>query len=263
MYWLFVNFSVSNSVMEFEILADKVEKWIVLFQNIIHDGHSHEYISVDHHVWNFIWRCVYELESRYQPYCCDLKSKHGLDSTDRFILGARNPHTFKYDPKIKQWLLEIIESIPIPTNPFFFTLQCRGDGDDKTLTIIQVCSKSKNDVQNYVCFMRCLFPSSFQSTSIVTSIPNKTARRHNVWYRQQTQQNIRYHCTWTMSPETYQRSLELFPRWPIVVQSTCFSDEERFEIMSAYMIPDLVKICIAYLPTHHDYDHIRELPQKH
>lgn len=239
--------------MELENLIDKVETWISRFCTII----TNDFVLMEYHLWKFIWMCISELGQRYPSKHFsynNLMHSNGLVSVS---WEWENVSLFDYNSnQMLQWLTQIIESFAMNV-PLLFVIEWRprpSRSSEMNKVILYVSTKSQEETQNYVYFMQCLFPDSFESSAV------KISGRPRNRYPSQTAR-LRMHYTWTMTPSTYQRCLQLFPAWPVVVHYGY--DDELLELISTFMIPDLARMCIMYLPTRNDYLDLVELPEKH
>ncbi len=193
---------------------------------------SLNYYDISDRLWKFIWMCIKTLKhfcwipSEFFHYYIDEDrgySDEGRRPSKHFSVScARLCTRPKYDSELmNQWLCHVI-SVFHPPNVITF--------DDYYLSIRTFSAKQTNDYSN---FLQCLFPD-FEYNPIPEN-DNVGASR----------------TQWAMTGEVYQQCLELFPRWPIVMSSDWY--RKAFDICQSFIIPDLVRICIDYLPTEKTY----------
>jgi hypothetical protein len=217
----------------FQLLANEVESCIHRFYWDVMEFQTIRYPDISDSRWKLIWMCINTLKqfcwipSEFFHYYIDRdqeSSKYLKVSSERFFVPL------KYDSEFMQeWLCYVI-SVFYPPNVITF--------DDYYLSIRTFSARQTNEYSN---FLQCLFPD-FEYNPIPEN-DNSDGPRHTQW---------------AMTGDVYQQCLELFPRWPIVMSSDWY--RKAFEICTEFLIPDLVRICIEYLPTEKTY--VYEIPEE-
>lgn len=216
----------------FQILANEVESCVHRFYWDVVEYQSFGYPDISDSRWKLIWMCINTLKQFcWIPSECFHNYIDQNGSKDLKVSSERFFQQIKYDSEfMREWLCYVI-SVFHPPNVITF--------DEYYLSIRTFSARQTNEYSN---FLQCLFPD-FEYIPIPEN-DNSDGPRHTQW---------------AMTGDVYQQCLELFPRWPIIMSSDWY--RKAFEICQSFIIPDLVRICIEYLPTEKTYVYDKEEPE--
>lgn len=288
--------------MEFEILAQTVEKWIYRFWTDLQQpscSRPSSYHEITDDFWQLIWICIAKLKGdgsdgdqhirgpttltrdmQYESLIIEPTGSIDLNGFDFYCNGdfldlrfhpqllivytylhTSGPSSlkqidniliskiqFSYDSELtKRRLLKIFNEFE---TPFTINVQDKREWrrsyyfDAPELKILTLCPGKS---QNYVYFLQCLLRQlgfSFHHSNFFRPGTNLAVTSFRLG-KGRRPKPIEAYAYWSMQLETYQKCLQLFPRWPLKMSLEWHRETRK--LCELYLIPDLVSICLAFL----------------